>query len=145
MSAIKPSRAKALACTPTRARGAGGQVSTCAVGPGELEATVHDLAMTPGARLADVFAAGNSPIVLRLVWALDSSARYLIIETTIDGDTYPPLSDIAPAAFAEECEIYEQFGIRPAGGKPLNRVAVPPMARPDFPRLGRAPAAARET
>ena len=42
---------------------------------------------------------------------------------------YPPLSDIAPAAFYEECEIYEQFGVRPAASKPLNRVALPPPMR----------------
>jgi len=57
----------------------------------------------------------------------------------VAGSRYPALSDIAPAAFAEECEIYEQFGIRPSGGKPLNRVAMPPQSDIDLPRLGRAP------
>ena len=42
-----------------------------------------------------------------------------------------------PAAFVEECEIYEQFGIRPATGKPLNRIMLPPHA--DLPTLGRKP------
>jgi hypothetical protein len=32
-----------------------------------------------------------------------------------------------------------KFGTRPAGGKPLNRVALPPQAGKDFPRLGRPP------
>jgi Ni,Fe-hydrogenase III large subunit len=49
------------------------------------------------------------------------------------------LSDVAPAAFVEECEIYEQFGARPAGGRPLNRLVVPPHAPRDFPRLGSPP------
>ena len=80
---------------------------------------------------------GDAP-TLRLVWADESG--YLITETEIEGDQYPPLSDIAPAAFVEECEIYEQFGIRPATGKPLNRLMLPPHAGPDFPRLGHRPA-----
>jgi len=80
---------------------------------------------------------GDAP-TLRLVWAHDSG--YLLTETEIEGGQYPPLSDIAPAAFVEECEIYEQFGIRPATGKPLNRLMLPPHAGPDFPRLGHRPA-----
>ncbi len=120
--------------------GMAGQVNTVVIAPGELEAAVHNLAVTPGARLADVFAAGTDPVLLRLVWALDLGRRYVIIESAIYGLTYPALSDIAPGAFVEECEIYEQFGIRPTGGRPLNRVAIPPQEGPDFPRLGRAPA-----
>ena len=49
----------------------------------------------------------------------------------MSSELYPPLSDIAPAAFYEECEIYEQFGIRPDTSKPLNRVALPPHAGAD--------------
>jgi Ni,Fe-hydrogenase III large subunit len=107
--------------------------------PETLEAATHAIADTPGARLADMFAnnGGEAP-TLRLVWALEQ--RYLITETKIEGDQYPALSDIAPAAFVEECEIYEQFGIRPATGKPLNRLMLPPHAGPDFPRLGHGPA-----
>ena len=33
-----------------------------------------------------------------------------LTETGISGSEYPPLSDMAPAAFYEECEISEQFG-----------------------------------
>ncbi len=103
-----------------------------------LEAATHAIAGTPGTRLADMFAdnGGDAP-TLRLVWAHDSG--YLLTETEIEGDQYPPLSDIAPAAFVEECEIYEQFGIQPATGKPLNRLMLPPHAGPDFPRLGHRP------
>jgi Ni,Fe-hydrogenase III large subunit/Ni,Fe-hydrogenase III component G len=126
---------------------AGGRtVITVAVAAAGLEAAARRIAAHRGARLADVFAAGGDPgidgdpVILRLVWALDSDRRYLVTESVIEGESYPELSDIAPAAFAEECEIYEQFGIRPDGGKPLNRVALPPQAGPDFPRLGRAPA-----
>ena len=79
---------------------------------------------------------GDAP-TLRLVWALDQG--YLLTETEIEDGQYPPLSDVAPAAFVEECEIYEQFGIRPATGKPLNRLMLPPHAGPDFPRLGHRP------
>ena len=97
------------------------------------------MAGAPGARLADMFAdnVGEAP-TLRLVWALESG--YLLTETEFPGDSYAALSDIAPAAFVEECEIYEQFGMPAATGKPLNRLMLPPHAGADFPRLGRGPA-----
>jgi Ni,Fe-hydrogenase III large subunit len=104
----------------------------------DLQRVTADLAKTPGIRLADMFASEGDTTILRLVWARDSG--YLITETEIGGDQYSPLSDIAPAAFVEECEIYEQFGIRPVTGKPLNRLMLPPHAGPDFPRLGHRPA-----
>jgi Ni,Fe-hydrogenase III large subunit/Ni,Fe-hydrogenase III component G len=115
-----------------------GNAITVAVSVQRLETAVHYLAAA-NARLADVFATGTEPVVLRLVWALDAEHCYLITESAVAGGEYPALSDIAPAAFTEECEIYEQFGIRPAGGKPLNRVVLPPHAGPGFPRLGRRP------
>ena len=128
------------------ARAGAGPVVTVSVAAADLEAAVRRLAAHEGARLADFFASGGNPaidgdpVVLRLVWGLDCDRRYLVTESAIEGERYPALSDIAPAAFAEECEIFEQFGIRPAGGKPLNRVVLPPHAGPDFPRLGRPPA-----
>ena len=140
MTSIRPDRVALPESVLAAHGGPSGQVASVLVAPSDLQAAVHELAAAPEARLADVFATGTGPVVLRLVWALDSSDQYLITESVIDGDTYPALSDIAPAAFTEECEIYEQFGIRPAGGRPLNRVAIPPHADPDFPRLGRAPA-----
>src|SRR6266571_4277021 len=115
-----------------------GNVITVEVPPSRLESAVHHLA-TSGARLADLFAADGDRVMLRLVWALDGERQYLITQSEVTGGEYPPLSDIAPAAFYEECEIYEQFGVRPATGKPLNRVALPPHAGPDFPRLGHQP------
>jgi len=127
-----------------------GAVTTFQVASPDLEAVVRDLA---GLRLADMFAGGSggsSPrasraasngeqTILRLVWANDTQgeAGYVITETPIENGEYPALSDIAPAAFVEECEIYEQFGIRPASGKPLNRIMLPPHA--DLPTLGRKP------
>jgi len=129
----------------------GDGVVTVPVPAGQLETAVHHLAAA-GARLADLFAADGDHVTLRLVWGLDTERQYLVTETPIDAPEYPPLSDIAPAAFTEECEIYEQFGVRPAGGKPLNRVALPPGAVPDLrgvpggrptgpalPRLGHQP------
>jgi Ni,Fe-hydrogenase III large subunit/Ni,Fe-hydrogenase III component G len=103
-----------------------------------LEEATHALAGKASIRLADMFADndGDAP-TLRLAWALDPG--YLLTETEIEDGQYPPLSDVAPAAFVEECEIYEQFGIRPATGKPLNRLMLPPHAGPDFPRLGHRP------
>jgi Ni,Fe-hydrogenase III large subunit/Ni,Fe-hydrogenase III component G len=120
-----------------------GNVITAQIPGPDLEAVVHLLAAAPGARLADVFASDGhpgEPVILRLVWALDEQQRYLVTESAVEGETYPALSDIAPAAFHEECEIYEQFGIQPASGRPLNRVVLPPHAGPDFPRLGHPPA-----
>ena len=86
---------------------------------------------------------GADTTVLRMIWAHESG--YLITESEIEGEQYPPLSDIAPAAFVEECEIYEQFGIRPADGKLLNRLMLPPHAGgatswPALPTLGHQPA-----
>ena len=112
-----------------------GDVTTFQVASPDLEAVVRDLAAL---RLADMFASNGDDTTLRLVWANDDDAPgYVITETPIEGGQYPALSDIAPAAFVEECEIYEQFGIRPAGGKPLNRIMLPPHA--DLPTLGRKP------
>jgi Ni,Fe-hydrogenase III large subunit/Ni,Fe-hydrogenase III component G len=115
-----------------------GNAVTVDVPTARLEAAVHHLA-SGGARLADLFAADGDQVTLRLVWAMEDERRYLITCSPVTGGEYPALSDIAPAAFYEECEIYEQFGIRPATGKPLNRVALPPHAGPDFPRLGHQP------
>ena len=106
-----------------------------------LEAATHVLAGTAGIRLADMFADndGDAP-TLRLVWAYEGDEPgYIVTESEIEGEQYPPLSDIAPAAFVEECEIYEQFGIRPASGKPLNRVMLPPHGGADLPTLGHRP------
>jgi Ni,Fe-hydrogenase III large subunit len=113
-----------------------GAVTICI--PAEsLEEATHAVAGTSGVRLADMFAADGDTTILRLVWAHESG--YIITESQIEGSHYPPLSDIAPAAFVEECEIYEQFGIRPASGKPLNRIMLPPHVGQDFPRLGHQP------
>ena len=133
-----------------------GGVVTVRIPAKALEEATNRLAGTAGVRLADMFAGGSggsSPrvsraaadgdaTVLRLVWAHETG--YIITESEIEGEQYPPLSDIAPAAFVEECEIYEQFGIRPAGGKPLNRLMLPPHAgaaasSPALPTLGHQP------
>ena len=122
--------------TAVQPRAVPGQVTTFQVASPDLETVVRDLG---GLRLADVFASDGGATTLRLVWANDTAgqAGYVITETPIEGGEYPALSDIAPAAFVEECEIYEQFGIRPATGKPLNRIMLPPHA--DLPTLGRKP------
>ncbi|MFZ0767776.1 MAG: hypothetical protein WAM64_00990 [Acidimicrobiales bacterium] len=94
---------------------------------------------SPG-RLADVFGAlEDRGFVLRVVYGHDAQKMYSVVEWPVEGGEYAQLSDTVPAAFVEECEIYEQFGVRPRGGKLLNRVVVPPGARHDFPRLGSPP------
>jgi Ni,Fe-hydrogenase III large subunit/Ni,Fe-hydrogenase III component G len=106
-----------------------------------LEQTAHAMAGLD-ARLADLFAVEeDGRIMLRLVYAVDVGGPYVVIASPAPDDRdYAPLSDIAPAAFTEECEIYEQYGVRPQGGKPLNRVVMPPHAEDTFPRrAGRHP------
>jgi len=106
---------------------------------GRLPGLIHELAKGARARLADLFGAiENGQLVLRAVYAFDEEGEYLVVEWLVDGKEYPQLSDVAPAAFLEECEVYEQFGVRPHGGKMLNRVVVPPHAQA-FPRIGAAP------
>ena len=75
--------------------------------------------------------------------ATNRTAGYLVTESEIEGEQYPPLSDIAPAAFVEECEIYEQFGIRPATRQAAQPAHAAACERPDrdFPTAG--PPAAR--
>ncbi len=129
--------------TAVEPRAVPGEVTTFQVASPDLEAVVRDLA---NLRLADMFAANGDTTTLRMVWANDGEAPgYVITETPIDDGEYPALSGIAPAAFVEECEIYEQFGIRPVGDKPLNRMMLPPRDAlpPDaaLPTLGRQPAA----
>jgi len=144
MTALRPEAPKTLASLLGTVGGAAyrdeGNAVAVDVPIDRLEAAVQHLAAA-GARLADLFAADGDQVTLHLVWALDAERKYLISETSIPGAEYPALSDIAPAAFTEECEIYEQFGVRPATGKPLNRIVLPPHAGPDFPRLGHRPPA----
>ena len=75
-----------------------------------LEEATNRLASMAGVRLADMFAGGSggSPradsaaadgdtTVLRLVWAYEAEQPgYIITESEIEGEQYPPLSDIAP-------------------------------------------------
>jgi Ni,Fe-hydrogenase III large subunit len=90
-----------------------------------------------GARLADLHGhpAGDG-VGLRAVYALDRERAYVVLRCPVVGDDYAPLSDRSPSAFVEECEIFERFGVRPAGGKPLNRVLMPPHAEREFPLSG---------
>ncbi len=121
--------------------------------PEDFEAVLTQLLHAPGARVADLFASravgeaqapgapgapgeGDHALTLRAVVASDTDALYVVVESDFVGGVYPSLSDAAPAAFVEECEIFEEFGARSASGKPLNRVLVPPHEEADFPRLG---------
>lgn len=106
--------------------------------PAELGLISHELATEHGARLADLFAEPDGEhVVLRVVYALDHEGRYVVLECAIAGTHFPPLSDLDPAAFIEECEIYEHYGIRPDNGRALNRVLMPPHRADAFPHLGR--------
>jgi len=104
------------------------------VEPAQLSAFSHELATEHGARLADLFGqeTEDATVVVRAVYALDGEQRYLILETELGGERLPPLSELDPAAFVEECELYERFGIETAGQKRLNRVLVPPHRAGEF-------------
>jgi Ni,Fe-hydrogenase III large subunit len=129
----------------TRGEAAGEEAVTIGVPPLDLPAVARRLTGPGGARLADMFAddSGGDGIILRMIWAVDGGrgpgSRYLITESAIEGPYYPEVSDVTPAAFVEECEIYEQFGIASATGKPTNRVMMPPQDGYRLPRLGRQP------
>jgi Ni,Fe-hydrogenase III large subunit len=102
---------------------------------------VSKIVRVPGSRLADFFGdVEEGSLVLRLVYAVDSgSGAYEVLEWPVVGETYPSVSELDPAGFVEECEIYEQFGVRPEGDRLLNRLVVPPHAGHGFPRLGASP------
>lgn len=125
MTEVARRRIGTLAHLPVSCIGPG--VELAELPASELEAALHALAGTPGARLADLFGSPGPPVTLHLVYALDSEQRYLVLRTPVTGETYPALSEIDPAVFVEESEIYEQHGVRPAGTL-LNRVAVAPHA-----------------
>jgi Ni,Fe-hydrogenase III large subunit len=96
------------------------------VDEGALRTVVGDL-IAAGNRPADMFAtAEQRGVVLRVVFAL-SNGDYRVLECPVNTDTYPDLSETAPSLFLEECVIFEQLEIRPRGGKPLNRVLLPPF------------------
>lgn len=111
--------------------------------PTDLVSIMSDrLAAGYHGRLADLFVAQPAGAGPRLyqVWAMDAFRTYLVIDTPVDGSEFPSPGSSAPAAFVEECEIYEQFGFRTPDEMPLNRVAVPPIPGMDIPRLGHRPA-----
>jgi Ni,Fe-hydrogenase III large subunit len=106
----------------------------------DVEGRVRTMASTPSARFADFFGSvEDGQLTIRLVWALDQGGRYVVFRWPARGTGYPPVSNVAPGAYVEECEIYEQFGVMPGEGKTLNRLVIPPHAERDFPRLGEAP------
>ena len=103
-----------------------------------------EFARTHDARLADLFATeqpAETTVDLRVVYAFDHDDRYVVLRCPVEGHLFPALSDLDPAAFVEECEIYEQVGIRPDNHKPLNRVHMAPNVQGTFTRL--RPRAAR--
>ena len=89
-----------------------------------------------GARLADLFATGTGTRSTCGLSGRSTATSATWSRSPVEGHRIPALSDVVPAAFAEECEIYEQFGIRPAGDKPLNRVPCRRCAGRRSPRLG---------
>jgi Ni,Fe-hydrogenase III large subunit len=113
----------------------------------ELALAVAELAARDDARFADLFGSpGPDGVVAHVVYALDREQRYRILEAPIRDRGHRPFSDAEPAAFVEECELFEQLDVRPDGDKPLNRILMPPHAEHEFPLLGggRRKAAPRE-
>jgi Ni,Fe-hydrogenase III large subunit len=102
----------------------------------ELRIAVSAIAETGAARFADLFGAHEAKgVVARLVYGVDHGQRYLVVEAPVTDEGHAPISDDEPAAYVEECELFEQLAIRPAGDQPLNRVLMPPHAEREFPLL----------
>lgn len=115
-----------------------GGAITATVDPMRLAHLTETFARTRDARLADLFATerpGQTTVDLRAIYAFDQEDRYVVLHCPVEGDLFPSLSDLDPAAFVEECEIYEQFGIRADNDKPLNRVHMAPSVQDTFTRL----------
>jgi Ni,Fe-hydrogenase III large subunit len=110
------------------------EVTVIRLSSDRLVLAVTALKDLPGARFADLFATAN-PLVLRTIYALDTEGRYVVLETEQTDDRLPALHDATPAAFVEECELFEQFGLQPTSDEALNRLAIPPHVGGDFPRL----------
>lgn len=117
------------------------------VAEAELTRAVAALAGNEDARFADLFGAHEDETVTAyVVYALDREGRHEIVEAPITDQGHTPISDVEPAAYVEECELFEQFGVRPSGDAPLNRILMPPHAEHAFPLLdgGRRGAVPRE-
>jgi Ni,Fe-hydrogenase III large subunit len=111
------------------------QTQTSTVTPERFAERAHELAAAHDARLADLFAQlEGEQVVLRAVYALDRDGRYEVLSCPISGHRSPPLSEFDPAAFVEECEIFERFAVRPDNHQRLNRVLLPPHMESLFPR-----------
>ena len=106
------------------------------VSESQLTQAVAALAANEDARFADLFGAHEAGAVVgRVVYAFDREHRYHIVEAPITDQGHPAISDLEPAAYVEECELFEQLGVRPSGDKPLNRILMPPHAEHTFPLL----------
>jgi len=109
-------------------------VTSVRIAPHRLEAAAARLATLAGVRFADLFGAGTPPM-LHVIYAVDAGHQYLHLSSSAVDNRLPNLSSSTPAAFVEECELFEQFGLHPAADSPLNRLAMPPHIG-DLPRLG---------
>ena len=99
-------------------------------------AAVGDLVaqMAPVARFADMFARPAEAGLERvLVFTDDQSGGHLRLFCPLEEKFPVPLSLLLPAAYQEECELYELWGVEPGGGKPVNRVILPPSAETEKP------------
>ena len=117
------------------ARPSAGGALSATVDPRRLVHLTKAFAQAREARLVDLFATDRpqqATIDLRVIYAFDQEDRYVILNCPVDGELFPALSDLDPAAFVEECEIFEQFGIRPDNDKPLNRVHMAPNVQDTF-------------
>lgn len=113
-----------------------GQVVEVRIDAQDLGSAARSIAGT-ASRFADLFVSvQDGELILRMIYALDSEAAYLIVSSLVEDGQYTLLPDTVPAAFVEECETFEKFGILPRGSEPLNRVIMPPYAEASFPLSG---------
>lgn len=125
-----------LEVIPGNARHIGPGVRTWRVATSEVGGVVQAFSASE-LRLADLFGRQEADhVVLHAVYADDRADEYVLLEWPVAGDEFVDLSAQTPAAFIEVCELYEQFGIRPAGGRALNRVVVPPLSERQASGLG---------
>lgn len=68
-----------------------------------------------------------------VVMAFDREDSYLILHGPVSTQYPTAMTSIYPGAYVEECEIFELWGLLPEGGRPLNRVLLPPDSQDRLP------------
>jgi Ni,Fe-hydrogenase III large subunit len=81
-------------------------------------------------------AEGRPALERVLVMAFDREDTYLLFKGPVSTQYPTAMTSIYPAAYLEECEIFELWGLLPEGGRPLNRILLPPHSEFESPLRG---------